>query len=324
MGFILRRLGFYIIAFFSALVINFILPRMLPGDPASIILSQATQLSSEQVQAMRQSLGLTNDPWPVQFWTYLTHAIRGDFGVSYSYYPAPVTSVISNGIGWTLLLGLTALIISFVLGNVLGVLAAWRRGGWLDNVTPPLLMFIGAFPPFFLALSFLFLLALGTGWFPTAHSYETSIVPGWTWQYIGSVGYHLILPATVVILVSIGGWALGMRNVMMSVLGEDYITMAEAKGLTQRRLMTWYAARNALLPGITGFGIALGFVLSGQILIETVFAYPGLGYQLISAVGNRDYPLMQGLFLMITAAVLLANFIVDILYVRLDPRVRNT
>ncbi len=323
MRYILRRLGFYILAFFSAVVINFALPRMLPGDPASIILAQATQLTSEQVQAMRLSLGLTNDPLPVQFWNYVTHAITGDFGISYSYYPSPVTSVISNGIGWTLLLGLTSLLIAFIFGNIIGVISAWRRGGLMDNITPPLLMFIGAFPPFFLALAFLFILALGTGWFPTAHSFDTSIVPGWTWQYIGSVAHHLILPASVVILVSIGGWALGMRNVMMGVLGEDYITLAEAKGLKTNRLMAWYAARNALLPGITGFGTQLGFILSGQILIEQVFAYPGVGYQLVSAVGNRDYPLMQGLFLMITIAVLLANFLVDILYVRLDPRVRT-
>jgi peptide/nickel transport system permease protein len=297
---------------------------MLPGDPASIILSQATQLTSEQVEAMRQSLGLTNDPLPVQFWNYLTHAIQGDFGVSYSYYPSKVTTVISNGIGWTLLLGLTSLLIAFILGNILGTVSAWRRGSVLDNVTPPLLMFIGAFPPFFLALSLLFVLALGLGWFPTAHSYDTSLIPGWTWEYVRSVLYHLVLPAGVALLVSLGGWALGMRNVMMGVLGEDYITLAEAKGLRTNRLMAWYAARNALLPGITGFGTQLGFILSGQILIEQVFAYPGLGYQLISAVGNRDYPLMQGLFLMITVAVLLANFLVDILYVRLDPRVRNT
>jgi peptide/nickel transport system permease protein len=324
MRFIVRRAGFYLLAFFSAIVINFVLPRMLPGDPASIMLSQATQLTSEQVEAMRVSLGLTNDPLPLQFWTYLTHAVQGDFGISYSYYPSKVTTVISNGIGWTLLLGLTSLLIAFFLGNILGTISAWRRGSVVDNITPPLLMFIGAFPPFFLALSLLFVLALGFGWFPTAHSYDTSIVPGWTGQYIGSVLYHLILPATVALLVSLGGWALGMRNVMMGVLGEDYITLAEAKGLRTNRLMAWYAARNALLPGITGFGTQLGFILSGQILIEQVFAYPGLGYQLISAVGNRDYPLMQGLFLMITVAVLLANFLVDILYVRLDPRVRNT
>ena len=192
----------------------------------------------------------------------------------------------------------------------------------VDTIVPPLLIFLGAFPPFFLALTGLFILGLTLGWLPTSHAFDDTLTPSFSPEFIGSVAQHMLLPATVIILVSIGGWALGMRNVMVGVLAEDYITMAEAKGLKQNRIMFWYAARNALLPGITGFGIALGFVLSGQILIEQVFAYPGLGFLLVQAVGSRDYPLMQGLFLMITVAVLAANFVVDIFYTRLDPRVR--
>ena len=149
------------------------------------------------------------------------------------------------------------------------------------------------------------------------------MTPNWSWEFAGSVAYHLILPAGTIVLVSIGGWMLGMRNTMISVLAEDYITMAEAKGLPQRRIMFAYAARNALLPNVTAFGMALGFVISGALVTEIVFAYPGLGYQLLTAVRNLDYPLMQGIFLMITFAVLGANLIVDVLYVRLDPRVRG-
>ena len=174
----------------------------------------------------------------------------------------------------------------------------------------------------FLGLALLYLIALQLHLLPTSHAFEDTLTPGWSGDYLLSVIQHLLLPAFVIVLVSIGGWALGMRNVMVGILAEDYITMAEAKGLRQNRIMFWYAARNALLPSITGFGIALGFLLSGQILIEQVFSYPGLGFLLVSSVGARDYPLMQGLFLMITVAVLLANFIVDVLYTRLDPRVR--
>jgi peptide/nickel transport system permease protein len=257
-----------------------------------------------------------------QYFTYLGHALRFDFGISFSSFPTPVTAVIGNGLFWTMLLGLTALIISFIVGNIIGVAGSWRRGGLIDSTLPPLLIFIGAFPPFFLALMMLYFLGLQLGWFPMRHAYEDMLTPGFNPAFIWSVITHLFLPALTIVLVSLGGWALGMRNTMIGVLAEDYVTMAEAKGLSQREIMYNYAARNALLPSITSFGMALGFVLSGQILIETIFGYPGLGYLLVKSVNNLDYPLMEGLFLMITFAVLAANFLVDILYTRLDPRVR--
>lgn len=323
MKFVLRRLGFYILALLAAVVIDFVIPRLLPGDPAATILGQNTSLTPNQVEDLRQAMGLTDDPMPVQFIQFLSHALRGDFGLSYTYFPAPVTSVISTGLIWTLLLGVTSLVIAFALGNLLGVVGAWRRGGVVDTIMPPLLIFIGAFPAFFLGLGLLYVLSVRFGIFPASHAYEAGLEPGFNLEFLGSVAQHMFLPALVMVLVSIGGWALGMRNVMISVLAEDYITMAEAKGLSQSRIMFGYAARNAMLPSITGFGIALGFLLSGQILIETVFSYPGLGYLMVGAVGSRDYPLMQGLFLLITVAVLLANFLVDIVYAWLDPRVRN-
>ncbi|MBV9280376.1 MAG: ABC transporter permease [Chloroflexi bacterium] len=322
MRYILRRLGFYLVAFWAALTIDFFLPRLLPGDPAATILGQNPNLTPVQIDALRKALGLTNAPLPIQYLTYLGQVFHLNFGVSFSRYPAPVTDVISTGLVWTILLGTTALIIAFVVGNFLGVVGSWRRGGLIDTVFPPLLILFGAFPPFFLALTALFFLALQLGWFPTSHAYADTLSPGWDGSFILSVLHSLVLPAAVIVLVSIGGWALGMRNVMVGVLAEDYIVMAEAKGLKQRRIMFWYAARNALLPSITSFGLALGAILSGQILIEQVFNYPGLGFLLIQSVGSRDYPLMQGLFLIITTAVLAANFIVDVIYTRLDPRVR--
>lgn len=324
MRFILRRLGFYLVAAWASLTINFFVPRLGPGDPASTIFAGARgQLQPEQMQAIREALGLSDAPLIQQYFIYLGQVLRGNLGISFSAFPAPVTSVISTGLGWTMLLGGTALIISFILGNLIGIFGSWRRGGLVDTILPPILVFIGAFPPFFLALMGLYFLGFQQGWFPLRHAYSDMLAPAFTGAFIGSVIQHLLLPALTIVLVSISGWVLGMRNTMVSVLAEDYITMAEGKGLPQRDIMLKYAARNAMLPSITAFGMALGFVLSGQVLIETIFAYPGLGYLLVRSVNNLDYPLMQGLFLMITLAVLGANFIVDILYTRLDPRVRT-
>ncbi len=323
MRYILRRLGFYLAALAVAVAINFFLPRLLPGDPATIILgTSAGKLSPESLQVVRAALGLSDAPLPQQFITYLSNLFQGNFGISYTYFPAPVTKVIGNGLVWTLFLGSVSLIISFILGNLIGVIGSWRRGGFIDSVFPPLLIFVGSFPAFFLALALLYAFGVKLDWLPINHAYNSRLHAGLSWPFIKSVLEHMVLPATTSVLLSMGGWALSMRNVMVSVLSDDYVTMAEAKGLRQARVLFRYAARNALLPGVTGFGIALGGVLSGQILIETVFSYPGLGFLLINAVNGRDYPLMQGLFMIITMAILAANFFVDILYTRLDPRVR--
>jgi peptide/nickel transport system permease protein len=274
------------------------------------------------MDALRKAFGLTDEPLFKQYLTYLSHALRGDFGISIAYFPAPVTSVIATGLLWTLLLTGAATIISFGLGSLLGVIAAWRRGGRLDMALLPILMFIYSFPYFWLAMLALFFLSFQLGWFPLRHAYSDMLAPAWSGEFAGSVSYHLLLPATTIVIVSLGNWLLGMRNSMIGVLAEDYIALAEAKGLPERQVMFKYAARNALLPNITAFGMALGFVLGGSLLTEIVFSYPGMGYLLVQAVRNQDYPLMQGLFLMITLAVLGANLIVDLLYVRLDPRVR--
>lgn len=323
MQYIARRLGFYALAAWVSLTLNFLIPRLMPGDPASVIFARFRgQLQPEQLDAMKAAYGLTDAPLHIQYVQYVSSMLRGDLGISISAFPSPVTAVISTGLLWTLLLGGVALIISFVLGNILGIFSAWRRGGLLDSILPPILIFVGSFPFFWLALVALYFLSFQLGWFPLRHAYSDRLIPEWSLAFVGNVLYHLVLPAGAIVVVSIGGWLLGMRNTMINVLGEDYITMAEAKALSQSRIMFTYAARNALLPNITAFGMALGFVLGGQIIVETVFSYPGLGYQLTKAVSNLDYPLMQGLFLMITLAVLGANLIIDLLYVRLDPRVR--
>jgi peptide/nickel transport system permease protein len=325
MAFLARRLGFYALAAWASITLNFFLPRLMPGDPASAMFARFQgRMDPSSIDAMRKSYGLSDEPLIKQYFTYISSILHGDLGTSISFFPSPVTDVIRQGLAWTLLLGLVSVILSFFIGSTLGILGAWRRGGMTDNVLPPLLIFGGSFPYFWLASFLLFMLGFQYDVFPLRHAYADGLHISWSFEFVTSVGYHLVLPAATIILVTIGGWMLGMRNAMISVLSEDYMTMAEAKGLPQRRIMFSYAARNALLPNITAFGMALGFVISGALLTETVFSYPGLGWQLITAVRQLDYALMQGIFLMITFAVLGANFIVDLLYLRLDPRVRAT
>jgi len=322
--FILRRLGFYLIAFWASITLNFLLPRFMPGDPVSRMFARTQgKMQPEQLEALRKLLGVDDRPIWEQYADYLHNIVTGNMGVSISRFPTPVTEVIASQIGWTLLLGGTALVIAAVVGNLLGILAAWRRGGAIDSALPPLLIFIGSFPYFWLAMGALYLFGVILGWSPLRHAFSDGLEPGFSWEFISDAGAHLVLPALTIVLVSVGGWMLGMRNTMIATNSEDYITMAEAKGLRPGRIMFRYAARNAMLPSVTSFGMSLGFVVGGALLTEVVFAYPGVGYQLLNAVQGLDYPLMQGLFLTITAAVLLANFLVDILYVRLDPRVRS-
>jgi len=271
---------------------------------------------------VRAALGISNAPLYQQYLEYFSNILRGQLGISFSRYPASVAQVIGQGIGWTLLLGLTTLVLAYALGNALGVFVSWRRGGKADTILPPSLIFIGSFPPFFVALAGVFFLGYQLNWFPTSRAFDPNLQIGLTPEFIASVLQHLALPVLVNVVGAIGGWALGMRNMMVTVLAEDYITMAEAKGLKQGRIMFNYAARNALLPSVTGFGLSFGFVISGQVLIENVFGYPGVGFLLTESVARLDYPLMQGLFAMITVVVLAANLIVDLLYPRLDPRVR--
>ncbi len=324
MRFILRRFGFYLLAFWVSITLNFMLPRFMPGDPVSRMFARAqNQMKPEQIEQLRKLLGVDDRPMVAQYVDYLHNVFTGNMGISISRFPTPVTEVIATQIGWTILLGGTALLIAAVVGNLLGMLAAWRRGSVLDSALPPVLVFLGSFPYFWLAMAALYLFGMVLGWFPMRHAFSDGMEPAFSWEFTSDVGTHLVLPALSIVLVSVGGWMLGMRNTMIATNAEDYITMAEAKGLKPGRIMFRYAARNAMLPSVTSFGMSLGFVVGGALLTEVVFAYPGVGYQLLAAVQGLDYPLMQGLFLTITAAVLVANFLVDILYVRLDPRVRS-
>jgi peptide/nickel transport system permease protein len=322
MPYILRRLVFYLVAAWVALTLNFFIPRAMPGNAVQDIMSKFPNLQPPAYRALEAMLGVGHPGslWN-QYWTYLDDVFHLNFGTDVSQYPASVASLLAQSIPWTLTLVGTATVIAFFLGTGLGIIAGWQHGGWADRWLPGL-MFLQAIPYFFLALVLLELLAVKTHVFPTGQGYSGGLVPGWHWDFIGSAIDHSLLPALTIVITSVAGWMLQMRNVMITTVGEDYVVAAQAKGLSSRRVVLTYAARNALLPQLQGFGLALGFVVSGAIVMEIVFSYPGVGLLLLNAVTSNDYPLMQAIFLVITFAVLLANLIVDLVIVVADPRVR--
>lgn len=323
-NFLFRRLGFYFIAAWAALTLNFFIPRLMPGDPATIIFARFRGLvKPETIEALRKTFGLNDAPLIQQYFSYLKSMLSGDLGVSIAYYPEKVSTIISSALLWTVFLAGTSLILSFSIGTLLGTIIGWNRNSKLDSSLPPLLAFLGAFPYFWLAMLTLYVFGFELSWFPLGRAYSNDVVPGLNFNFISSMIYHAFLPALTMVFASIGGWMLSMRSTLISTLGSDYITFAHAKGLSKKTIMLKYAARNAILPNLTGFGMALGFVLSGALLTEIIFSYPGQGYLLLQAVRSQDFPLMQGLFMTITLAVLLANWIVDIAILFFDPRTRK-
>jgi peptide/nickel transport system permease protein len=325
--YVLRKLGFYLLAAWVALTVNFLLPQLIPGNPVDDLLtkmSQAGPVPPGEQQVLTRLLGLGSGNIFQKYWQYVDGIAHLRLGLSISNFPTPVSAEIGSAIYWTLVLVGTATVISFVLGIALGTLAGWKRGSRLEAIIPSTTL-LTAMPYFWLALILVFVFATNV-WhiFPAGQGYNTNsfINVGWNFTFIGSAIQHAILPALTIVISSVGGWLLGMRNMMVSTLSDDYVIAAEAKGLKPRRVMIGYAARNAVLPSISGFAISLGFVVSGAIAMEYVFSYPGIGFQLVNAVGNDDFPLMQGIFLVITFAVLGANLIVDLLHGFVDPRTR--
>jgi peptide/nickel transport system permease protein len=324
--YLLRKIGFYVVALWAALTVNFCIPRLMPGNPVDIMLSKLGQrgpVTPEARHSIEVLLGANTDQSMLsQYGDYLSNLATGDLGVSLTFFPAPVSDIIGQTLPWTIgLIGLST-VISFLLGIGLGTVAGWKRGSWLDNLIPVTTMFQSV-PYFWLALILLFVLGSLLSIFPLNGGYDVyNAVPGWNGAFLGSVIYYGTLPALTIVLSSVGGWMLGMRNMMVSTLSEDYMLTAEAKGLRPGRIMRTYAARNAILPSISGFAISLGFVVAGSIVTEAVFSYPGIGSALLQAVGGNDYALMQGIFLIITLSVLGANLLVDLLYSVIDPRTR--
>ena len=324
MSYLLRRIAFYLLTAWAAITINFFVPRLIPGDPVQALISkQRGQLNADAIHSLYVLFGLDKqDPLWHQYVEYLGQLLRGDLGLSFTFFPSPVSEVISTSLPWTLALVGVTTVCSFLIGTGLGVLAGWRRGSWVDLVLP-VTTFISSVPYFWFGLIMIELLAGPSSFFPSSGGYDPGVVPGWDIDFIGSAVQHSLLPALTILISSMSGWILSMRNMMVTVSSEDYITVAHAKGLTDHRVMLGYAARNALLPNVSGFALSLGLIVGGTLLVEIVFSYPGVGFQLFQAVGAKDYPLMQGIFLIITIAVLLANLLADVAYLLLDPRTRK-
>jgi len=322
MSFIIRRLIFYVVAAWVALTINFFIPRLVPGNAVESIMSKFPNLQPAAYRAIEAMLGVGH-PGSIwhQYWAYLVDVAHFNLGTSSSEFPAQVSTLLGEALPWTIVLVGSATVIAFAVGTVLGIVAGWRHGGSLDRVLPGL-MFLQAIPYFFFALILLELFAVKLHVFPIAQGYGQGLIPGWHWAFIGSAIDHSLLPALTIVLTSIAGWMLQMRNVMITTTGEDYVVAAQAKGLHNRRVVLTYAARNAILPQLQGFGLAIGFVVSGALVMEIVFSYPGIGLLLVNSVTSNDYALTQAIFLVITFTVLLANLIVDVIIVFVDPRAR--
>jgi peptide/nickel transport system permease protein len=295
----------------------------MPGNAVAAVLGRFQDLTPQVVKALEIEFGLhPKGSLFTQYLQYWNNVLHFNLGVSTSEYPTHVSTIIGQTLPWTLALVGVATVLSFAIGTLLGVFAAWRRGGWLDRALPGLTL-LQATPYFFLALLMIYLFAIKLGWLPFGQGYALGLNPGFNWAFISSAITHSILPALTIIATSIGGWMLQMRNVMLTTISEDYILVAQAKGLSSRRVMFTYGARNAVLPNIAGFALALGFVVAGALVMEIVFSYPGIGLTLYTAVTSNDYPLMQGIFLVISLAVLSASLLADIAYAFADPRARR-
>jgi peptide/nickel transport system permease protein len=328
MSAVLRRLAVYILAAWVAITVSFLLPRVVPGNPVASAVARATQsgnCNSVCIRAVEEQLGFDvhKSLWD-QYAEYIGNLFQGNLGHSWSE-NAPVGSLILTYLPWTLVPLAIATAIAFIAGSTIGTLVAWRRGSWLDWMMPGA-TFFQAIPYFFLALV-LVLIFGQTGtmlrWVPSLFGYDIyTVTPGFNAPYLGSVIAHAILPVTTVVLASIAGFLVAMRNQMMTTMDEDFVLMAAAKGLPTRTVV-WYAARNALLPVVANFTIALSLIVSGQILVEIVFNYPGIGFHLFDALGKLDYSLVQGIFVVITLVVLAANLLADVVYVLIDPRARQ-
>ncbi|WP_432164716.1 ABC transporter permease [Streptomyces sp. bgisy031] len=328
-AFLLRRLGFYLVTAWAAVTLNFVLPRFMPGDPALSLLKNIQQQTgalptAAAVKAVRLFYG---DPTRNLFQQYLNYwesLAHFDFGLSVSHYPTPVSTLVAQALPWTVLLAGATTVLGWILGTFLGAYMGWKPGNRFDSIFAPVTTFLHSLPAFWLALLVVYVFGFTLGWFPLSGGYDPN-VPfqlNNVWFLLSVLRYGA-LPAFTLVFIGFNGWLFSMRNVMVTTVSEDYVLLARAKGLRERRVMLRYAARNALLPNVTGLAMALGGILGGVVIAEIVFTYPGMGYLLFQAVSGHDFPLMQTIFLMITLAVLVANLIADSIYVLLDPRTRE-
>ena len=322
MRLIARRLVLYIVTAWVAISVNFLLPHLMPGNPIQTLIGKIQgQVTPQEIRAIRLSFGGGLDRSLLsQYFTYLDQLFHGNLGVSITL-SSPVTTILKASVPWTIGLIGVSTILSFLIGTVSGALLGWTRGSRLDSLIPTA-TFFQAVPYFFLATVMLLVFGSDLHLFPVLGAYSQNLQPGWTWSFAASAFRYAELPVVSIVLSSVAGWMLGMRNMMITVVAEDFVLMSVAMGLPKRKVIM-AAARNAVLPSIANLSLAIGLVVSGALLVELVFNYPGVGDLLLNAVQNEDYPLIQGIFLVITLAVLAANLLADLVYLALDPRTRT-
>ena len=322
MRYVTRRLGLFVITLWAALTVNFAIPRVMPGNEAQAVLATFRGVNPAALHALEIEFGVNiHQNLLVTYFQYLGNSFTGQFGLTAQRVPV-MTEIISK-LPWTLgLVGVTT-VLAFTIGTLVGVLSAWFRGSRLDGVLPPIMFIASSIPVFFVALLLILIFAVTLGWFPLGGNVSLGATASLSFGYIGDVIQHAILPAVSLVIVTAGLWIFSMRNNMITTLAEDYVKMARAKGLPTWRIMFDYSARNAILPNLTGFAMQLGLVLGGAILVEYTFSYPGLGYLFYTSTTDHDLPLMQGLFLFYTLAVLVCVLLADLATAVLDPRTRD-
>lgn len=330
-GYILRRLGVFALIVWVTATLNFIIPRLAPGDPVQAVLgrleAQGSKVENSEVliAEYRRMFGL-DDPLWIQYFKYLGAMTRGELGYSLAYFPTPVWDIIGNALPYTLGLLIVSTVLAFTIGILSGALLVWNGSPRAARLFVPLLMIIAPIPYYLLAILLLFFFAFTLRWFPHSGTATAGRIAtgGFDVGYFFGMLYHSVLPALSIILASVGGWAIGMRGMMVTIQGEDYLTLAEAKGLKNRRIFLRYAVRNAMLPQFTHLAISLGHVVSGAALVELIFGYPGLGYRLYQSITQSDYTVMQGITFFLVLSVAGAVLVIDLLYPKLDPRITYT
>jgi peptide/nickel transport system permease protein len=324
MNFLVRRCLFYLAAAWAAISLNFVLPRLMPGGPVEAVMARHDgQLAPEAQEALATAFGLnTHVSLLHQYVDYWDNLVHGQLGMSFTYFPTPVWEVIAQSLPWTLALLGVVTVVEWVVGTGLGIVAGWRRGSWIDALMP-LGAFMRGIPQFWVGLVLVSSFAVSLGWFPVGGGYSVEMTPSLNLAFLANALHHAILPAIAILIGSTITHMLAMRNMMVTTLSENYVLVAEAKGLSRRRVMLSYGARNAILPSVAGFALQLALVVSGALLVEKVFSYPGIGFVMFQAVHAQDYPLMQGILLITTLTVLVASFLADLAFFALDPRTRE-
>ena len=321
----LNKLLWFLVTFVFAFILNFILPRLMPGDPVAAIVARLAQGMSNTtgVQAIYQQyadLFGTQRPMLEQFFIYIRNVVHGDFGFSFSQYPRTVADVLSASILWTVALQVPAIIVGWLIGNTLGALAAYLKGGF-DKVLMPVSIFVSNFPAFGMAVILMVVFGVGLKWFPTSGGYGFDLIPNFSWTFIWSVIIHYQLPFWSIVLIAIGGQAIGMRSMSIYELNADYVKYSRFLGIKDRKIIG-YVFRNAMLPQVTGLALSIGTMVGGALVAEIIFSYPGLGSTILTAVMGQDYPVISAATLIITLMVLMATFIIEIFYGFIDPRIK--